>query len=405
MNIIKQDEHPDFGDVIIATTYSQRVMIMCSMIVFIVIILFTSLTKYTQKINVSGIVFPDKGIVSIKSRQYGILSSIYKKNGDRVIQGDALLAIDASSSTHFFSNNREKYLQVISKLKKINNKESQSKINMLRAKIQSVEREITQTRNSIENTKNKIQLLDKIIKVQEASFHKINNAYNKKYVSEIERNNMEFDLLEKKMQQQSFYNELSTMEGKIISLNDELDDSTDKIKDIQSDNEKDNTQLLMQEYGISTETESVFHAPVSGFVAEFAKRTGNYVNAGETILTIVPQGSINNIIAFVSPAFIGEIKKGKGVTLKYDSYPYQKFGVEHGIIIDISRLPLLPEDIYTTYGIKVEKQSFLITIKITKHQKAISITPGMSLEIEVPTQTASILQWIFPFFRNKNAII
>lgn len=404
-NIIKPNNLPDFGGVIIAITYSQRVIIIFSMIIFFIVILFISFADYTQKRIIPGVVFPDKGIVSIKSRQSGILSAIYKKNGEHVTCGDKLLTIDASSSTHFFINNEKKYLQIISRLKEINNKESQDNIKTLRSKIQSTERQIAKTRNNIINMRSQIELLDLMIKELEESFNKAQSAYKRKYVSEIEMSNMEINLLEKKMQRQSLYNEMTSTEENIINLNDELNDYTNRVKNIQRENEKDNAQLLMQMYGISSETESVLRTPVSGDVAEFSKNIGNYVNAGETILKIIPQGSINHIVAFISPAFIGEIKKGATVILKYNSYPYQQFGVEHGIISDISKLPLQPEEVYTTFGLKTEKESFLITIKITSHQKEISIIPGMSLEIEVPTKKAPIIQWIFPFIKNRNTVI
>ncbi len=48
------------------------------------------------------------------------------------------------------------------------------------------------------------------------------------------------------------------------------------------------------------------------------------------------------------------------MVLKYDSYPYQRFGVEHGIITDISMLPLQPEDLYTNLGLKLKSACFRI---------------------------------------------
>ena len=161
----------------------------------------------------------------------------------------------------------------------------------------------------------------------------------------------------------------------------------------------------MKMYGIASDTESVLRAPVAGKIAEIVERTGRFVNAGDTILTVIPQDSVNQIIAFISPELIGEIKKGTRVALKYDSYPYQRFGIEHGIIIDISRVPLQPEDIYTNFGLKVENACFRVGIKITERKERIAVIPGMSLKVEIPTRKESIIKWIFPFFRDKNVDI
>ncbi|HBA7003239.1 TPA: HlyD family efflux transporter periplasmic adaptor subunit [Escherichia coli] len=395
----------DFGDVIVTTTYSQRAIITCSVFIFICVLLFISIADYTQKRTVNGIVYPDKGIVNIKSKQSGTLSAFYIKGGDYINTGEKLFSIDASSSTQYFRNNEENYRELLSKLREVSGRETQDNINTLNARKKLTEEQIDQTRNSIAIMTNQVRLLDAAIQSQQVTFDRIQDAYKKKYVSDIEKNNAEMQLIDKKMQRQSINNEISSREGQIISLKKELDDTIDRIKNIQNEDKKESLQSLMKLYGIASDTESVLRAPVAGKVAEIVERTGRFVNAGDTILTVIPQGSVNQIVAFISPELIGEIKKGTKVALKYDSYPYQRFGVEHGVIIDISRVPLQPEDIYTNFGLKFENACFRVGIKIIERKESITIIPGMSLKVEIPTRKASIIKWIFPFFGDKSVDI
>jgi membrane fusion protein len=131
---IKKSYRSDFGDVIVTTTYSQCVIITCSVFIFICVLLFISLADYTQKININGIVYPDKGIINIKSKQSGTLSALYIKNGDHINTGEKLLAIDASSSTHYFRNNEESYSEMLSRLRGFSSSEVQANIKNLNAK-------------------------------------------------------------------------------------------------------------------------------------------------------------------------------------------------------------------------------------------------------------------------------
>ncbi|HFL4335573.1 TPA: HlyD family secretion protein [Escherichia coli] len=402
---MEKNYRSDFGDVIVTTTYSQRAIITCSVFIFICVLLFISIADYTQKRTVNGIVYPDKGIVNIKSKQSGTLSAFYIKGGDYINTGEKLFSIDASSSTQYFRNNEENYRELLSKLREVSGRETQDNINTLNARKKLTEEQIDQTRNSIAIMTNQVRLLDAAIQSQQVTFNRIQEAYKKKYVSDIEKNNAEMQLIDKKMQRQSLNNEISSREGQIISLKKELDDTIDRIKNIQNEDKKESLQSLMKLYGIASDTESVLRAPVAGKVAEIVERTGRFVNAGDTILTVIPQGSVNQIVAFISPELIGEIKKGTKVALKYDSYPYQRFGVEHGVIIDISRVPLQPEDIYTNFGLKFENACFGVGIKIIERKESITVIPGMSLKVEIPTRKASIIKWIFPFFRDKSVDI
>lgn len=402
---MEKNYRSDFGDVIVTTTYSQCAIITCSVFIFICVLLFISIADYTQKRTVNGIVYPDKGIVNIKSKQSGTLSAFYIKGGDYINTGEKLFSIDASSSTQYFRSNEENYRELLSKLREVSGRETQDNINTLNARKKLTEEQIDQTRNSISIMTNQVRLLDAAIQSQQVTFNRIQEAYKKKYVSDIEKNNAEMQLIDKKMQRQSLNNEISSREGQIISLKKELDDTIDRIKNIQNEDKKESLQSLMKLYGIASDTESVLRAPVAGKVAEIVERTGRFVNAGDTILTVIPQGSVNQIVAFISPELIGEIKKGTKVALKYDSYPYQRFGVEHGVIIDISRVPLQPEDIYTNFGLKFENACFRIGIKIIERKESITVIPGMSLKVEIPTRKASIIKWIFPFFRDKSVDI
>ena len=229
-DFIEKNHRSNFGDVIIATTFSQRAITVCSVIIFICIILFMSFAEYTQKRNVNGIVYPDKGIISIKSKQSGTLSALYIKSGDFINSGEKLLAIDASSSTHYFKNNEESYREMFSKLRSISSRETQDNITDLEAKKKLTEEQVIQTKNSIAIMERQIRLLNAAIHSQQISFSKIQDAYKKRYVSDVEKNNAEMQLIDKKMQLQSLNNEISSKEGQIISLKKELEDTIDRIQ-------------------------------------------------------------------------------------------------------------------------------------------------------------------------------
>ncbi|MCR2260169.1 ABC transporter, partial [Salmonella enterica] len=93
---------------------------------------------------------------------------------------------------------------------------------------------VIQTKNSIAIMERQIRLLNAAIHSQQISFSKIQDAYKKRYVSDVEKNNAEMQLIDKKMQLQSLNNEISSKEGQIISLKKELEDTIDRIKNIQN---------------------------------------------------------------------------------------------------------------------------------------------------------------------------
>jgi hemolysin D len=43
---------------------------------------------------------------------------------------------------------------------------------------------------------------------------------------------------------------------------------------------------------------------------------------------------------------IGKIKRGQQVQIKYFAYPYQEYGIQHGVIADIATKPSGPNSMY-----------------------------------------------------------
>lgn len=127
---------------------------------------------------------------------------------------------------------------MFSKLRSISSRETQENITDLEAKKKLTEEQVIQTKNSIAIMERQIRLLNAAIHSQQISFSKIQDAYKKRYVSDVEKNNAEMQLIDKKMQLQSLNNEISSKEGQIISLKKELEDTIDRLKNIQNENEK-----------------------------------------------------------------------------------------------------------------------------------------------------------------------
>ena len=53
-------------------------------------------------------------------------------------------------------------------------------------------------------------------------------------------------------------------EGQIISLKKELEDTIDRIKNIQNENEKESIDSVNKMYGVASDSESILRAPSAG---------------------------------------------------------------------------------------------------------------------------------------------
>jgi len=99
---------------------------------------------------------------------------------------------------------------------------------------------------------------------------------------------------------------------------------------------------------------------------------------------------------------IGFIEPGSRVVLRYQAFPYQKFGQQYGRVTDISRSALSPPDIAALMGQQAQQQEPLYRIQVKLDSQQISVygkpepvKPGMALEADILMERRRLIEWVF----------
>jgi adhesin transport system membrane fusion protein len=134
-------------------------------------------------------------------------------------------------------------------------------------------------------------------------------------------------------------------------------------------------------------------APVTGFVNDLTVNTlGGFVNAGEKVMQIVPQGDKLLVEARVTPKDIAFIKVGDKAVVKVTAYDFSIYGGLSGEVKNISA-----DSIYD----EAERQAYYVVVVetdrafIEKGGRKLPIMPGMICDVEIITGSKSILSYLF----------
>ena len=117
---------------------------------------------------------------------------------------------------------------------------------------------------------------------------------------------------------------------------------------------------------------------------------GATVQAGEELLSIIPDKETLILEAKVLNRDIGFIQPGMPVKVKVETFPYQEFGLLSGIVLEVS-----------PNAVKDEKLGLIYPTRIRLDQNAVQIrghdvplTPGMSATAEIVTRQKTVLSFI-----------
>jgi multidrug efflux pump subunit AcrA (membrane-fusion protein) len=133
-------------------------------------------------------------------------------------------------------------------------------------------------------------------------------------------------------------------------------------------------------------------APVGLTVGVVNVSAGQTVAAHQTLVELFPASGRLEAELHLSPVAMGFIRPGQPVTLRYDAFPYQKFGSARGEVVSVSQMPVpgMPGDPASIYRGRVA----LERDHVEAFGQQIPLRPGMSLEAEILIEERSLIEWL-----------
>ena len=114
---------------------------------------------------------------------------------------------------------------------------------------------------------------------------------------------------------------------------------------------------------------------------------------------IIPQGGKLEAELLAPSRSIGFIEPGLDVQLQLQAYPFQRFGMLHGLIKSVSSTVLGPAEI-SIPGLSIQEPVFRVRVTLNRelmdaYGKSYPLQPGMLLSADVGFDRRTLLQWLF----------
>ena len=141
----------------------------------------------------------------------------------------------------------------------------------------------------------------------------------------------------------------------------------------------------------------ILTSPIDGYVNKILVHTeGGVVSPTEKIMTIVPKDASMQIKAKVLNQDVGFVEKGMPVSIKVDTYNFQKYGILDGVVTIVSPNSIEDEHLGDIYEVYIEPQNFTLMVE----GKEQSIKYGMSTTNEIKIGKRRIIEFfIYPLIK------
>ncbi|WP_414580959.1 HlyD family efflux transporter periplasmic adaptor subunit [Scytonema sp. PCC 10023] len=234
--------------------------------------------------------------------------------------------------------------------------DAQERLNRVTAEITRANDEVTNSQNKVTEAQDKVTSLEKDIAAQAQEIRQVEEAYQAARTQaqrlESERQSEIITQINKRKE------ELTTIQGQLEQARKQQDKETIK-------------------------------APVSGTIYRI-KATKGPVQAGEELLSILPEGEELLLEVKVLNRDIGFIQEGMQAKVKLATFPFQEFGTIEGEVVQVSPNAILDKEMGLVFPtrIKLNKHSILV------RGQEVVFTPGMAANGEIVTRRKSVLTFL-----------
>jgi membrane fusion protein len=149
-------------------------------------------------------------------------------------------------------------------------------------------------------------------------------------------------------------------------------------------------------------------APTGGTVTAITVEVGKPVSADTTLTSILPNGSELEAEIYVPSRAVGFIKLGMTVLLRYQAYPYQKFGQYEAVVHEVAGTSMSAQELtlpgVATASSQTPEPLYRIRLKLKQQSvlaygKRVNLKPGMLLDASVILEHRRLYEWVLePLF-------
>jgi len=249
---------------------------------------------------------------------------------------------------------------------------------------------------------NRLKLQQRAVDLAAEQLAKIERLTQQEVTSQLELTNAMSNDINQRLAMENVEQQIIAREGALGEARYALNGLINSEKGDLSQIRVQISQLEDSRVGLEASSRYLVRSPLSGRISALQGAVGQSLQPSAPVITIIPEASeiIASLLAPTRAA--GFLDTGQDVNLLIDAFPYQKFGVQSGSIIEISETPFRPGELDAP--IPFEQAVYRIKVKlnkqtITAYGKEVDLKPGMTLQGDLITDRRTLLQWMLdPLF-------
>lgn len=392
------------GEIVLAQPIAFKLLALFAALMAAAVVAFGLLGTYTKRATITGQIVPSSGLVKLYAQQAGIVVEEHVAEGQQVHQGDVLFVLSSERTSSTLGETQEAVSRQVQAQKHALGEQLQQTQRLsaleregLEKRIDALRRDHDMLEASRAGQRDRVQLAEQL-------FERYQQLAPQGYVTRDQLVEKQADLLDQRSKLDEIGREINAAARDIGDARNQL-----ALLPLKYDNQlNDITRSLAGSEQDLSESEArrrlVVVATEAGTATSINAHLGQTIVSGAPLMAIVPADAHLQAHLYAPSRAMGFVRPGDQVRLRYEAFPYEKFGQYSGHVASISRTAMSSEELTGSnvfagngppggeplYRIAVDLDS----TAVVSQGRTLPLEAGMLLEADVLQETRYLYEWV-----------
>lgn len=385
------------GGIRLIRPLTLQLLTWCALLAAVAVVAFLVLGEYTRKARLVGQLVPDGGVVRLVAPQLATVLESRAAEGRTVRAGELLyvLSVDAA-------NQRGSVRESLDARQRSLREAVRQQDDLERERVAALTRQLDGLRAELGQIDAEAKLLAQRQTLAEQALQRLEALRADNFVSPTQVQNKAEEVLGLRVQAQSLQRQRAAHLREIEQMQARLRELPLQGQTRRGEIDRDIAELAQEAAENEAQRRIEVRAPHDGVLTGVLAQPGQSVGPNVALASLLPAGARLQAQLLAPSSAIGLVQAQQRVQMRYQAFPYQKFGVHGGQIVQVSRAPMQSAELAEAAALPVPSGEPMYRITVALDRQSVPaggheqpLAPGMQLEADVMLERRRLIEWIF----------
>jgi membrane fusion protein len=392
---------PVLGQIVLTPRLSATWVSLIAAALAVAVIVFAFVGSLQRRVTVNGQLLPAGGVLRVHTPQAGVVTEKHVSEGQMVHKGDVLYVL---SSDRMGEDSRELQADIASQLEQRKDSLGQELRRQVIAKddeLARLQRRLVAAQGEATAMAAQVDQQKALVSIARDTRNRYKGLADKDYIAHEELVQKDMALAEQNARLRALDREALALGRERNQLEQQIESTALRYDDQIAELEREMLGAEQQLTEVESRRRVVVTAPEDGRATLVTAEKGQRVDGAVALVTIVPSNSPLQARLYAPSSSIGFVKKDDEVLLRYQAFPYQKFGTYRGVVESVSTSAVTPSELSAVPAVNTSPTEpvYAITVKLDVYEvqafgQVRPLQTGMQLEADILQERRKLYEWV-----------